>query len=111
MRLVKTSRPLPSSPAATFALPYKFALMVLIRSPTVSAPVDLYVVSLLPSLTVRVPFARIPSVKSEVLVLTGAVPVPLAGALAGAGVLELVEDEPVELLDDDEPPVSDCSAL
>jgi hypothetical protein len=76
----------------------------------VSVPVDLYVVVLVPSLTLIVPFARIPRVSSVVLVKSGAVPVPVAGELGGVGeleepeVLELDEDAAafVELLDDDE---------
>jgi hypothetical protein len=73
---------------------------------------------LVPSLTVIVPLARIPSVKSDVLVLSGTVPVPLAGVVIVGDELELV-DEPV-LLDEDvllveepvllEPPLSEFNA-
>lgn len=111
--------PLPLTDAVTCALPGKFALMAPIRSATVSVPVDVYVVVLVPSLTVTVPLAGIPSVNSDVLAVSGTVPVPLAAAgeeLEFAAPEELAEDEeeePVEPLDDDddEAPDSDCSAL
>lgn len=95
-----TSWPLLLSHAATCALPKTFLLMALSRSPTVSLPVDLYVVVLVPSLTVNVPLAMIPSVASEVLAVSGAVPVPTAGAAAVA--LELDVPEELELGDDEE---------
>jgi hypothetical protein len=97
------------------------------RSPTVSLPVDVYVVVLVPSLTVIVPFAMIPSVNNEVLAVSGTVPVPTAGVarVAVAGELdvpeelELVDEEEEdedEVLDDElpvllEPPLMDARAL
>jgi hypothetical protein len=48
---------------------------------------------------VIVPPARTPSVNSDVLVLSGTLPVPVAGAVIAEDELELV-DEP-ELLDED----------
>src|SRR5580704_5611250 len=86
--------------------------MVLIRSPTVSLPSEAKVVVLVPSLTVMAPFGGMPSVNSDVPVVSGTVPVPIAG-VATAGVegvdgLELDDatalDEPV----DDELPVWVC---
>ncbi len=54
---------------------------------------------LAPVPTVIVPFGRMPSVDSEVLVVTGVVPI----AVAGEGELELEGVEnPLEPLDDDE---------
>ncbi len=67
--------------------------MALIRSPTVSVPVDVYVVVLVPSLTVIVPVAGIPSVSSDVPVVSGTVPVPVAGVSGKVGALALEEDE------------------
>jgi len=75
--------------------------MALIRLTTVSVPVDAYVVVLVPSLTVILPFAGIPSTNSEVFAESGSVPVPVAGEPAE---LELEEEVP-------EPPVEACSAL
>ncbi len=98
--LAITRSPLLLSQAATFAWPATFALMALIRSPTVSVPVEVYVVVRVPSLTVTVPFARIPRVNSEVLVVSGAVPVPVAGEPKGLELEE--EEEPVEPLDVEE---------
>jgi len=95
-----TSWPLLLSHAATCALPNAFLLMALSRSPTVSLPVDLYVVVLVPSVTVTVPLAMMPSVASEVLAVSGAVPVPTAGAAAVALELDVVEE--LELGDDEE---------
>jgi len=89
----------------------------------VSLPVDLYVVVFVPSPTVNVPLAMIPSVNNEVLAVSGTVPVPTAGAAtvaAGLDVLEGLELEDVEgeLLDDEvvlpvplEPPLMDARAL
>jgi len=97
-----TSSPLPLSHAATFALPLAGALMALIRAPTVSVPVDVYVVVLVPSLTEIFPPARIPRVNSDVVAVSGAVPVPIAGEGAEEPAefeLEDDADEPVELLD------------
>lgn len=100
-------------------------LRALIRSPTVSWPVDLYVVVLVPSLTVNVSVATKPSVSSVVLAVSGAVPVAIAGAAAVAVALDVLdgleaedEAEGDELLDDDElvlleplePPSIDASA-
>jgi len=62
----------------------------------VSVPVDVYVVVFVPSLTVTVPLAMMPSVNSEVLAVSGTVPVPTAGAAA----VEL--DVPVEFEGEDE---------
>jgi hypothetical protein len=70
--------------------------MAFSRSPTVSLPVDVYVVVFVPSLTVTVPLAMMPSVNSEVLAVSGTVPVPTAGAAA----VEL--DVPVEFEGEDE---------
>jgi hypothetical protein len=123
--LVITSWPWLLSDAVTFALPTRLTLMALIRSATVSVPVDMYVVALAPALTVIAPFLRIPRLDSVVLVVTGAVPVPLAGepeelddpeAAEGLEELELevVEaDDPLDVLGDDdvEPPDVACSAL
>jgi len=121
-----TSLPLLLSHAATFALPKTFVLMALSRSPTVSLPVDVYVVVLVPSLTVIVPFARIPSVNSEALAVSGAVPVPTAGEPKVTEEREEPEavepededEEAVEPPDDDdvppallEPPEPPCKAL
>lgn len=82
-------------------------MMALIRSPTVSVPVEVYVVVLLPAPMLILPLARMPSVNSEVLVINGAVPVPLAGAGEDAEELGAAEalglegaDEPVEPLAD-----------
>jgi hypothetical protein len=85
-------------------------LMALSRSPTVSLPVDLYVVVFVPSATVNVPFAMIPSVNNEVLAVSGTVPVPTAGAATVAAELDVADeaeedDDGDELLDDDEVPV------
>lgn len=105
---VITIWPVALSPAATFAWPKTLALIALIRSPTVSVPVDVYVVVLAPSLTVIVPFARMPRVNSDVLVESGAVPVPEPGAARVEAPAELEELEPEELepdaglLDEDE---------
>jgi len=63
--------------------------MAPIRSATVSVPVEAYVVVLVPSLTVIVPFWGIPRVNSEVFVASGTVPVPVAGE----GLEELEEPE------------------
>lgn len=76
----------------------------MIRSATVSLPVDVYVVVFVPSLMVILPFLTIPKASSEVLVVTDAVPVPVAGKGAGAGFDELVEladEDPVAPFDDE----------
>lgn len=86
----------------------------------------MYVVVLVPSLTVTEPFAGIPRVNSEVLGVSGTVPVPTAGEpdvleeleeFETAEELEELEDvdpeddeDAVEALDD-ELPCTDCSAL
>lgn len=76
---VITRLPLPLSDAVTCALPATFVLMAPIRSLTASVPVDAYVVALVPSLTVIVPFGGIPRVSSGVFNVSGTVPVPVAG--------------------------------
>ena len=53
--------------------------MPLIRSATVSVPVEAYVVVLVPSFTVTFPPAGIPRVIRAVLAESGTVPVPIAG--------------------------------
>jgi hypothetical protein len=81
----------------------------------VSWPLDLYIVVLVPSLTVNVSVATTPSVNSEVPAVSGAVPVPVAGApavlveLDGLDEFELDDgeeddddDEDDEAFDDDE---------
>ncbi len=73
--------------------------MALSRSPTVSLPVDLYVVVLVPSLTVIAPVATIPNVTRDVLALNGTVPVPVAGS--GEEDEPEVEEE-LELPDDED---------
>jgi hypothetical protein len=60
---------------------------------------------LVPSLTVIVPLAMMPSADSGVLAVSGAVPVPIAGAAAVAEELALPdvpEEEDDDVLDDDE---------
>jgi hypothetical protein len=99
--------------------------MAPIRSATVSAPVDAYVVVLVPSLTVIAPSAGIPRVNSEVLAMSGTVPVPVAGEpeepeepeeLEELEELELEEEDAFESLDDDAvelpalPEIALCSA-
>lgn len=69
------------------------------RSPTVSVPVDVYVLVLVPSLTVNAELAGMPSVMSAVFVLTGTMPVPIAA------------DPVVEVGDDAEEPCTVCKAL
>jgi hypothetical protein len=94
-----TSLPLLLIDAVTCAPP-GLVLMVLIRSATVSVPVDVYVVVLVPSLTVITPWAGIPRLDSGVLVVSGTVPVPLARELEG---LEAVEElDALEPLDEDD---------
>lgn len=91
---VRTSWLLEFNDAVTCAFAAMFGLlMALIKSPTVSVPVEANVVVLVPSLTVIVPFSGIPSVRSEVVGESGTVPVPVAAAPA-AGALEV---EPPEL--------------
>jgi hypothetical protein len=88
-----TRSPLRLSDAVTLALPTKSALIAINKSPTVSLPVDAYVVVLPPALIVTVPPALIPSVDNDVLVVSGAVPVPTAGEAEDP---ELGEDEDEE---------------
>ena len=87
-----------------------------------SLPVEAYVVVFEPSATVIVPFAMIPSVTSDVLAVSGTVPVAIAGAVTAAAELgvedEEEEDDEVEdeLLDDEvpvvlEPPLMEVSAF
>jgi hypothetical protein len=117
--LVMTSWPFRLSDAVTAALPTKSALMAFIISPTVSVPVEAYVVIPVPALMVIEPPAGIPSVSSEVLVLTDALLVPVAGELGAldeladpAGLEMEDEDDPVEALDDGNAvSPKDCRAL
>ena len=90
---VRTSWPSALSDAVTCALVATFGLlMALIRSPTVSVPVDANVVVLVPSLTVIVPFLGIPRVTSAVFTDSGTVPVPVAGEPALAALEEDVAE-------------------
>ena len=90
---MRTSWPSALSDAVTCALVATFGLlMALIRSPTVSVPVDANVVVLVPSLTVIVPFLGIPRVKSAVFADSGTVPVPVAGEPALAALEEDVAE-------------------
>lgn len=90
---VRTKSPLEFNDAVTCALVAMFGLlMALIKSLTVSVPVDANVVVLVPSLTVIVPFSGIPSVKSDVVGESGTVPVPVAAA----PVVGALEVDPVE---------------
>lgn len=84
-------------------------MRALIRSPTVSVPVDLYVVAFSPALTVIVPPGRIPTLDSAVPVVNRAVPIAVAGApdeleaLEEPEELELVDvEDPLDPLDDDD---------
>jgi len=64
----------------------------------VSVPVEVYVVVKVPSLTVSTPLARIPSENSDVPVVSGTVPVPVAGpSNERVGPVEF--GEPAELAD------------
>lgn len=87
LRLLMTRSPRLLSEAVTAALPTRSLLSAFIRPPTVSLPVDAYVVVLLPALTVMMPPARTPSVDRDVLSVTGAVPV--AAAAVGPELLGL----------------------
>ena len=69
------------------------------RVATVSVPVDVYVVVLVPSLTVMLPSAGIPRVKSEVAGVSGTVPVPVAAEPVEAELAELEEVEELDELD------------
>jgi hypothetical protein len=104
--LVITSWPVLLIVAVTCALVGRSTLRVLIRSATVSFPVDVYVVELSPALTVIVPPGRMPRLDSEVLAVSGAVPVPVAGAPVVEELDEELEDDPVELVGDDDEPLS-----
>jgi len=102
------------SDAVTCALVGRSTLSALIRSPTVSVPVDVYVVVVAAVVTVIVPPARIPKVCSEVPVVSGTVPTAVAGVgVAGVeAVEELVLEDEEELLDDVEvSPLTTCSAF
>ena len=70
---------------------------------------------MVPSVTLTLPPLRTPSVKSDVPLVSGTVPVPLAGVAGGGGALGGVEalavpdepeeeEEPVELAGNAEPP-------
>ena len=118
--LVMTNWPSRVSDAVTAALPTKSALMAFIMSPTVSVPVDAYVVRPAPAPMLIEPPAGIPSVSSEVLVVSDALPVPVAGELVALEELEDPvelepdddEDDPVEALDDGKAvSPKDCRAL
>ncbi len=88
---------MPLSHAVTCAFFGPLVLIALIRSPTVSVPVDAKFVVLVPSLTVMVPFGGIPRVNSDVLAVRGTVPVPVAGdPEAEEGALEPLDDDDVE---------------
>lgn len=94
-----------------------------------SLPVEAYVVVFEPSATVIVPFAMIPSVTSDVLAVSGTVPVAIAGAATVAAELGVEDEEEEdddadddddevedELLDDEvpvvlEPPLMEVSAF
>jgi hypothetical protein len=119
-----TNWPSRVSDAVTAALPTKSALMAFIMSPTVSVPVDAYVVRPAPAPMLIEPPAGIPSVSSEVLVVSDALPVPVAGELVALEELEDPvelepdddededEDDPVEALDDGKAvSPKDCRAL
>ncbi len=93
---VMTSFPLPLIDAFTKAGP---ELMALIRSATVSSPEAVYFVMLVPSSMLNVPPGRNPSVESVAVVVSGTVPIPVAGV--GDEVAEL-DDAAVAVLDDDE---------
>lgn len=95
---VITSWPRLFSDAVTCALVDRFTLRASIRSPTVSVPVERYVVVVRPVVTVILPPERIPRLASEVFVESGAVPVATAGA--PAVLLELEDPEEPELEDD-----------
>jgi len=114
---VRTISPPVLSDAVTAALPVLLLLIALIRSPTVSEPVDIYFVVFVPSLNVNVAPLRTPSVKSDVVRETGTVPVPVAGvgfvAVLEALLEELDVDEEASVVveSEDDEPVSDVSAL
>ncbi len=94
---------------AVACAPPGLVLMASIRSATVSVPVDVYVVVLVPSLTMIVPWAGIPRLDSEVLVVSGTVPVPLARELEGLEALE--ELDALEPLDEDDDALCDRVAI
>ena len=100
--LVITKLPLRFRVAVTLALPKKSLLSAYIKSPTLSFPVDAYVVVSPPAVTVTVPPSSIPRVVSGVRVVTGVVPMPTAGVALEADLSDGLE-APVELeLEDDE---------
>jgi hypothetical protein len=90
--------PLALSDATTNAGP---ELMALMRSPTVSVPVDVYCVMLVPSSMLNVPPGRIPSVDRGVFAVTGTVLVPVAGVGEELDFDDVPEDD-VELAGDEE---------
>lgn len=99
---VITNLPLLLIEAVTNAGP---ELMALIRSATVSLPVDVYLVILVPSSMLNVPPGKIPRLESVVLVVSGTVPVPVAGVGDEAEEADVDDDEDaLELLDEDEVP-------
>jgi hypothetical protein len=78
-------------------------LMALIKSATVSVPVDVYFVMFVPSLMLNVPPGNSPNDESEALLVRGTVPIPIAGAPGVLAELELddvVEDDEVVLFVD-----------
>jgi hypothetical protein len=76
----------------------------LMRSPTVSVPVDVYVVAFSPALTVIVPPGRMPRLDSDEPVVSSTVPFPVAGEPEELEVLEEPgpgdEEDPAEPFDD-----------
>ena len=91
---VSTRFPLRLSDAVIAALPKSFALIAFSRSPTVSVPVEVYVVMFLPALIVIVPPERIPRSDSGVLIESAFVPVPVAATgMVCEGVDEAVVDD------------------
>ncbi len=107
--LLTTSLPLLLSEAVTCALVGRSRLIASIRSPTVSVPVDVYVVAFKPALIVIVPPGRIPKLDSGVPVVSTAEPMPVAGppdvlvVRDVPGDPEFEENDAAVALDDDEP--------
>ena len=96
-----TRWPLASSHAVTSAFPGASELTALIRSPTVSLPVELYVVVNVPSLTEKEPCGTKPRPSSGVPAVNGAVPVPVAAVVRmalGVVLVELAAPEPEDPL-------------
>lgn len=99
-RAVMVSRPLALSDAVTNAGP---ELMALMRSATVSLPVEVYWVVLVPSSMLKVPPGRMPRLESVVLVVSGTVPVPVAGVGDEVEEADVDDDaDALESLDEDE---------